>query len=130
MSHYIPDPVKPPRKKRAVSHKEVLKVVGLTFRDSYPDNILEHYPDFPHADIALVREPGNSHDPNAISVWVMPDDEIEAADYHVGYIPKERAAVLAPKMDSGTDVKVSAAAVLVSPSNPENPGMEVTLRYS
>lgn len=42
---------------------------------------------------ALVREPENPHDPNAIRV--------EVGGYFMGYIPKQIAQTLAPMMDDG-----------------------------
>jgi len=45
--------------------------------------------------LALVREPDNEHDPNAISVWSH-DREARA-----GYLPAEVAAELAPELDAG-----------------------------
>jgi hypothetical protein len=43
---------------------------------------------------ALVREPDNPHDPNAISVALF-------GEFFMGYVPKDFASVLAPMMDSG-----------------------------
>lgn len=45
--------------------------------------------------LALVREPGNAHDPNAIRV-VEP-----SCERYVGYIPRKMAEELAPLMDAG-----------------------------
>jgi len=64
------------------------KVNGTTFR-----------PDLPWAQLRnglrleLVREPTNEHDKNAIKVMFV--------EYHLGYIPKDTAAKLAPLMDDG-----------------------------
>lgn len=59
---------------------------GVTFVEDFEDLVgdLER-----GDDLILVREPDNSHDPNAISVC-LPDG------VHIGYIPKEDAA-LAPQ---------------------------------
>ena len=43
---------------------------------------------------ALVREPDNPHDPNAVRVALF-------GQYYMGYIPKEISAELAPFMDAG-----------------------------
>lgn len=43
---------------------------------------------------ALIREPDNPHDPNAISVSL-------GGVWHMGYIPSELAKDLAPLMDAG-----------------------------
>jgi len=42
---------------------------------------------------ALVREPNNPHDPNAIAV--------KLGKLHLGYVPREIAKDLAPQMDLG-----------------------------
>ena len=67
------------------------KVAGTTYGDAQ-----ENIKRFGCADIesfALVREPKNRYDPNAIKV--------EIAGLHLGYLPKHLAKDLAPKMDSG-----------------------------
>ena len=45
---------------------------------------------------ALVREPDNQHDPNAIRVALF-------GEFFMGYIPKEIAVQLAPLMDAGRE---------------------------
>jgi len=50
----------------------------------------------PGARLALVREPENEHDPNAVAVWN------EARTLQAGYVPREVAAEL-----SGDEVAVS-----------------------
>lgn len=47
----------------------------------------------PGRPLALRRDPGNEHDPNAIAVDAGPD--------HVGFVPRELAAELAPELDAG-----------------------------
>ena len=68
-----------------------VKLSGVSFGDTQ-----ENIKKFGCCDIgtyALVREPDNPHDPNAIQVaiayWVM------------GYLPKSTARCLAPLMDAG-----------------------------
>lgn len=48
-------------------------------------------------ELVLVREPGNAYDTNAIKV-LHPENEI-----HLGYIEKDIAAELAPRMDDGEE---------------------------
>ena len=43
---------------------------------------------------ALIREPENPHDPSAVAVSL-------GGVWHMGYIPKDLAAELAPLMDAG-----------------------------
>jgi hypothetical protein len=45
--------------------------------------------------VALVREPTNQYDPNAVAVW----DEAETVQ--LGFLPREIAARFAPLLDSG-----------------------------
>lgn len=47
--------------------------------------------------VSLRREPENEYDPNAIQVLYGPPAE----PLHVGYIDKDVAAFLAPRMDEG-----------------------------
>lgn len=55
--------------------------------------------------IRLVREPDNQYDPNAIAVY-LPERLYEGKQ--LGYLGRESAAVLAPKLDAGTLVCESA----------------------
>jgi len=50
------------------------------------------------------REPGNEHDANAIKVLVAGRDQ---PPVHIGYIPRELAAELAPQMDAGAPVEIT-----------------------
>ena len=63
----------------------VLPVAGVSFR---PEAVLD--PSFdPGRRLALVPEPGNEHDPNAIGIWN------EDRTLQVGYVPRESTAALA-----------------------------------
>ena len=67
------------------------KLAGVTFGDAQ-----ENIKKFGCADIgsfALVREPENPYDPNAIRVCLGP--------FYMGYLPKSVAQNLAPLMDNG-----------------------------
>ena len=69
-----------------------VKLAGVSFGDAQ-DNIKQ----FGCQDIgsyALIREPDNPHDPNAIRVSL-------GGVWHMGYIPSGLAAELAPIMDAG-----------------------------
>ena len=72
----------------------------------------------------LVREPGNANDPNAIKVMaeamLIDPEKIDAPNKnigHIGYIPREVAAQLAPQMDRQKQI---VFADLVSVSEFEN----------
>ena len=63
----------------------VVPVAGVSFR---PDAALD--PSFdPGRRLALVPEPDNEHDPNAIGIWN------EDRTLQVGYVPRESTAALA-----------------------------------
>lgn len=74
-----------------------LKVVGVTFTNEDTKekraDIIRELMDVDKASISiqLVREPENKYDINAIKVL--------ANDKQIGYIGKEYASILAPKMD-------------------------------
>ena len=63
----------------------VIAVAGVSFR---PEAVADSSFD-PGERLALVPEPGNEHDPNAIGIW-NEDRTLQA-----GYVPREVAAELA-----------------------------------
>ena len=71
-----------------------IKLVGVTVGDAQ-----ENIKKFGCRDIgsfALVREPDNPHDPNAIRV--------ELSGLYLGYVPRYIAKNLAPQMDAGRNL--------------------------
>jgi HIRAN domain len=62
----------------------VVAVAGVTFR---PGNVDDASFD-PGRRLALVREPENEHDPNAVAIWN------EEQTLQAGYVPRETAAEL------------------------------------
>jgi len=71
--------------------RHIIKLVGVKVGDAQ-----ENIKKFGCRDIgsfALVREPDNPHDPNAIRV--------ELAGLYLGYVPRHIAKDLAPQMDGG-----------------------------
>jgi len=66
------------------SRLRVVAVAGVSFR---PGNVDD--PSFdPGRPVALVREPDNEHDPNAVAIWN------EERTLQAGYVPREVAAEL------------------------------------
>lgn len=62
----------------------VVAVAGVSYRpDALPDPTFD-----PGRRLALVREPENEHDPNAVGIWN------EDRTLQVGYVPRETAAEL------------------------------------
>jgi len=71
----------------------ITRITGVTFDDAQ-----ENIRTFGCKDIgsfALVREPDNPHDSNAIRIAI--------GDKKLGYVPKALAKKLAPEMDAGKD---------------------------
>lgn len=68
------------------------KVAGVTY-DGRQDIIATLCGDEP----VQVRppEPDNPHDPNALTIWAATAE----GPKHVGYVPREAAEILAPKID-------------------------------
>lgn len=62
-------------------------IVGMNFRKS--EKFVAELA--PGTKLALVREPTNKYDKNAVAVW--------CGDVHVGYVPKTQNAVLAKFID-------------------------------
>ena len=62
----------------------VAPVAGVTFRSgNVEDESFE-----PGRRLALVREPDNEHDPNAVGIWT------EERTLQAGYVPREPASAL------------------------------------
>jgi hypothetical protein len=70
----------------------IVPVAGVSFRE---EAVLDTSFD-PGLPLALVPEPDNEHDPNAVGVWNA------AGTLQAGYVPREQAAVL-----DGTEQAVS-----------------------
>ena len=53
--------------------------------------------------VKVKRESDNLFDPNAVSVWVFAEGT--RGYYKIGYLPKNVAALIAPIMDKGAEIK-------------------------
>jgi hypothetical protein len=73
--------------------KRVIRLVGVTRGDEDRQRNIMMFGCRDIGSYALVREPKNPFDPNAIRV--------ELGEYLLGYIPRADARELAPLMDSG-----------------------------
>ena len=85
----------------------VVPVAGVSYRaEALPDSSFD-----PGRRLALVREPENEHDPNAVAIWN------EERTLQVGYVPRELApelhgdeqAVSLWRVDGGLRVLVAPA---------------------
>jgi len=69
----------------------VVRVAGVTYNNR--QNVLAQMTgDEP---CMIVPEPENKYDPNALAVWVS----LKGERYHVGYVPREIAAEIAPLLE-------------------------------
>jgi len=76
----------------------ISKVAGVTFGNRQAAlRKLEQY-EVGAVNVTLEREAGNAYDPNAVKVNVNVGG---GTAYHLGYIPTDLAAVLAPVLDKG-----------------------------
>jgi hypothetical protein len=70
-----------------------LRVAGVAGAGRFHPEALASDALAPGRPLELRRDPGNEHDPNAIAVY--------AGGAHVGFVPRELAAELAPELDAG-----------------------------
>jgi hypothetical protein len=75
-------------------NKIITRLNGVTFEDAQENIKLLGCRDIGW--YAMIREPNNPHDPNAIRVT--------AVGKFMGYIPKDIARTLAPQMDNGSNL--------------------------
>jgi hypothetical protein len=114
-----------------------VKLKGMTFRPNYPANlyalheasearkrdfILGKVPD-EMLPMVLIRDPNNSHDPNAVEVHAP----TAGREGMIAFIPKELAAKLAPTMDRGDVWEARLLNVLIAEGHESNPGVEIRL---
>lgn len=124
-----------------MSNEREFRVVGLTFVPNYPANVEQvatmvntaqvdalGWSGTADADaavtVALVRNPENEYDENAIEVHVP---TLGRKASMIGHVPRDLAARLAPSIDRGDVWAARIAAVLVDPEHPDRPGVEVVL---
>jgi len=89
----------------------VVPVAGVSYReDALPDASFD-----PGRRLALVREPENEHDPNAVAIWN------ETRTLQVGYVPRDVApelegneqAVSLRRVDGGLRVLIAPASAWI-----------------
>lgn len=91
---------------KPVPHKLEMLVVGLQHR-TLPDTRRDFEARVKKGviEIKIKREPDNTFDDNAIKVIIS---EGEYKGMHIGYIPRNVAAIMAPAIDQG-DIDISTA---------------------
>lgn len=93
-----------------------IAVAGVTFEgrqtvlsDVYEMQESRKYP----ITAELIREPSNQYDPNAIAVKVNVDwDGMMYPPRPIGYVPRQVAAWMAPRIDAGEEFDVTAVRVI------------------
>jgi len=106
---------------------KVVPVVGVTFAAGYPKNLLRLaglVDDITREGpvvVALVRNPTNKHDTNAVEVHVP------ALGWQtmIGHVSRDNAARLAPLMDAGTDFDACIYQCRINPEHLERPGIDI-----
>lgn len=94
----------------------VYPVVGMSFIKDYPNNVRQLSRE---SEIWPVRDSENPYDGNAVQV------HSEAG--MLGHLSKEKAVEIAPRLDAGEQLKVYLYRVRVSPENPDNPGLDISI---
>lgn len=118
-----------PANKAHLPARMSLKVVGVSFVESYPANIdaLEERLGSGPPPLRLLREPDNPRDANAVRVEAI---SVDGEAEHLGYVAGALAGRLAPEMDTGVDWDITAAEVLRTAIRPWVPiGMQ-RIRFS
>jgi hypothetical protein len=94
------------------------KIAGISFRPNIPwDQLKEGMV------ICLAREPDNPHDNNAIAYRLIFGGKI----HHLGYINKDLAKELAPKMDAGERYYAEITELTGGVEGKENRGVNVAI---
>jgi HIRAN domain-containing protein len=115
-----------PAKGRTWSH--TLELIGLRFRwKKDARRVLANMIENKGAvtGIRFSREPENKYDENAIAVY-LPSRLMSG--HQLGYLHRETAAMLAPKLDDGSLVIVSAELQSLNPRDDYNTG-EILVRF-
>jgi hypothetical protein len=96
-----------------------LRVAGVAGAARHHAEALEGDAVAPGRPLALRRDPGNPHDPNAIAVHLAGGGE------QVGWVPREVAADIAPELDAGRPW--SAAVLREQRRSPRDPRHGLTM---
>jgi hypothetical protein len=73
-----------------------LRIANVAGAERHHADVLTSDAAAPGAPLTLRRDPGNAHDPSAIAV------DLAATGEQLGWVPRELAAELAPRLDAGT----------------------------
>ena len=100
-------------KKKAVksSKPHEFSVVGIQYRTTLP--VRRKLAELVPFSVVLVREPKNTHDPNAIAVQISEGTFVDGMK--IGYLRRQVAEVLAPALDSGEVIDTKAEMKMIDP---------------
>lgn len=95
------------------------KVVGVSFLENYPQSIFSIAAQFAISPtpVSLVRDKNNQYDSNAIQVHH--DGQM------IGHIPMLISKVVGPDIDAGNKWSAEVESIVVSPENPNQPGLKI-----
>ena len=102
---------------RDALHDRGLLVAGVAGAAAHHGDVLQSDAARPGAELRLERDPGNPHDRNAVRVLV--------AGEQLGWVPRELAVDLAPKLDAGEPW--SALVLREQRASPRDPRTGVTM---
>jgi len=116
---YMPiDPVSRSFLGREALREQGLIVCGAAGAAQFHDAVLQGDGAAPGGRLVLRRDPGNEHDPNAVTVLV-------AGGAQLGFVPRDLAVDLAPKLDAGEPW--SAVVLREQRASPRDPRTGVTM---
>jgi hypothetical protein len=99
-----------------------LIVSGVAGAGAHHADALQSDDAAPGRPLSLVRDAGNEYDPNAIAVETRADD---APGARLGFIPRELAAEMAPRIDAGE--AFSALVLREQRASPRDPRTGLTM---
>ncbi|HEX8205899.1 MAG TPA: HIRAN domain-containing protein [Solirubrobacteraceae bacterium] len=103
---------------REALHERGMLSSGVAGAAAHHGEVLQSDAVKPGTEVRLQRDPGNEHDPNAIKVLL-------ADGRQLGWVPRELAFDLAPKLDAGEEW--SAVILREQRASPRDPRTGVTM---
>ena len=103
---------------RDALREQGLIVAAAAGAHQFHDAVLQSAAVEPGSDVRLRRDPANEHDPNAVRVETQAGEQL-------GFVPRDLAAELAPKLDAGQEW--TAVVLREQRASPRDPRTGVTL---
>jgi len=110
--------------------KVEFNLVGMTFTEGYPANLIEIDQVHPRSSydkkidvpVILEREPDNKFDANAIAVLHN--------GVKLGHVDRTTASFLAPKLDKGNEIKANIVSINLVEGHGDKPGATIEVNVS